>query len=153
MPKLKPRTSLEVALESVISSETLYTQGEILAALARHGIKCPDQSTVSRTLKKLGVVKLRDPQTGSLMYRWPPKKISIAPPKSVKSLVREIVSNESIIVIHTDPGSAALVARYLDVKKPAEILGTLAGDDTIVVIPRSISETKITLSSLKASFQ
>ena len=153
MPRQEKRPKLEVALEDVISSETLFTQSSIAEALVKYGIKSPDQSTISRTLKKLGVVKLRDYRTGALMYRWPPKKLSFAPPKSVKSLIREMVANESLIVIHTDPGSAALVARFLDVKRPAEILGTVAGDDTILVIPRSVSETEMTLNSLKASFK
>jgi transcriptional regulator of arginine metabolism len=46
------------------------------------------------------------------------------------------------IVIHTTPGSASLVARHLDRARPAGILGTIAGDDTLLVIPRSVKSTK-----------
>jgi transcriptional regulator of arginine metabolism len=153
MPKKNKMTSasFEVILEKIISSETLSTQKSIVNALKRSGVQTPNQSTVSRTLAKLGVSKIRDPRTGELIYRWPPKKAAITPnlPTSVKTLVRDVVANENTIVILTDPGSAPLVARYLDVHKPAGILGTIAGDDAIFVAPRSNLETRTTLQQLK----
>ena len=151
---MKKTTSnfLEKELEKIICTINLTTQSSILEALEERGFETPDQSTVSRTLKKLGVVKIRDNRTGNMIYRWPPKKLAIAPPKSVMALVREIMANETMIVVHTDPGSASLVARYLDVHKPAGIIGTLAGDDTVFIVPKTVKENLKTLQELRAMF-
>ena len=57
-----------------------------------------------------------------------------------------------MIVLHTTPGSASLVARHLDHAKPGGILGTLAGDDTIFVAPASLREVKATIRDIQKSF-
>ena len=57
-----------------------------------------------------------------------------------------------MIVIQTSPGSASLVARHLDMNKPADILGTIAGDDTIFVAPSKDFSIKQTISAIRESF-
>lgn len=155
MPSIqkKEQNSLESVLQRIISSETLETQESIARGLRRAGFRGVDQSTISRTLKRLGVAKLREPHSGRLIYRWPPKKPMIAPPpQSVQALVQKVISNESLVIIHTHPGSAALVARYLDVNQRPGILGTIAGDDTVFVAPRSVTETRALHQEIKREF-
>ena len=57
-----------------------------------------------------------------------------------------------MIVIHTSPGSASLVARHLDINRPGGILGTIAGDDTIFVAPGKDISIKQTIAAIRESF-
>lgn len=78
------------------------------------------------------------------------------PPPSLRSslseLVQDIVCNEYLIVIHTNPGSASLIARSLDHYGSDKILGTIAGDDTIFVTLPSHHSTKKMVEELKSYF-
>ena len=60
--------------------------------------------------------------------------------------------NGAMIVINTTPGSASLVARHLDSRGGENILGTIAGDDTIFVAPKKLSEIRQTLKAIRESF-
>jgi len=62
--------------------------------------------------------------------------------------VIDIVANESMIIIKTSPGAASLLARVLDQKK-CQVLGTIAGDDTIFVAPESIQSIEQSLSLIR----
>ena len=67
---------------------------------------------------------------------------------SMKDLVTDVQSNGVMIIIHTSPGSASLVARHLDSRVHGgggEILGTIAGDDTIFVAPSDVKKIAGTL--------
>jgi transcriptional regulator of arginine metabolism len=60
---------------------------------------------------------------------------------SIRDLILDVVSNETLVVIFTSPGSASMVARILDyIQMNTEILGTIAGDDTIFVAPKSVKD-------------
>jgi transcriptional regulator of arginine metabolism len=113
------------------------TQDEIREALEDLKFEV-NQSTISRDLKKVGAVKIIDPR-GRTVYRLAENIIDEQvglPPKGLSELVLEVLNNESMIVINTTPGSASLVARFLDQFEDG-ILGTIAGDDTIFVSPKS----------------
>jgi transcriptional regulator of arginine metabolism len=147
--KNKP-PGLSLALKNLISAKRLETQGEIQDLLEKQGILV-DQSTISRMLRRLGVTKMPDAE-GRLIYRWPPKKVALPPSRSLLLLVRSIVANENLILLHTDPGSGALVARFLDVQKPEGLLGTIAGDDTVLVAPVSQAHMPALLAIIRETF-
>jgi transcriptional regulator of arginine metabolism len=111
-----------------------------------------NQSTISRDLKKLGAIRTNDAH-GQAVYLLPPT----AEPNlktGFSDLVQEVVTNGSLIVIHTTVGSASLVARHLDRLKPEGILGTIAGDDTIFIAPAELSAKAIsaTIKRIRAIF-
>jgi transcriptional regulator of arginine metabolism len=70
---------------------------------------------------------------------------------SLRDLVVDIATNGYIIVIHTTPGSASLVARHLDHTRPGGLLGTIAGDDTIFAAPASLKDLKTTVREIEES--
>lgn len=144
MPK---KANLLNTLRDLLSHEAVNTQEDIKLALARHGIEA-NQSKISRALYKIGAVKTKNAQ-GDVIYQLPKEP---APPTStaLANLVIDIVYNEIMIILHTSPGSASLIARALDhQQEQLNILGTVAGDDTIIVIPQSIKQIKKTLAAIK----
>lgn len=116
----------------ILRARRIGTQEELLEALAQAGFRAT-QATLSRDLARLGArrVPRRD---GGATY-----ELGDAPPDgalaALRGLVSSIAANGSIVVIRTHPGSAPAIARAIDLAQPPEVLGTIAGDDTIFVAP------------------
>ena len=128
-PSVSERLS---ALRKILESGKNSTQEELRDMLEAKGHNV-NQSTISRDLRKIGAIKGTD-NKGRTVYRLSEiSQESSFVAQSVGDLILNITHNDSMIVIQTSPGSASLVARHLDMNKPADILGTIAGDDTIFV--------------------
>ena len=126
-------------LQDIIRTNVASTQDAICQALQHQGYDV-NQSKISRLLRKIGAVKAKN-ESGQIVYRLPKEP---APPTSTSqlaSLIIDIVYNETNLMIHTNPGSASLIARLIDHhRETLAILGTIAGDDTILVIPKSCKD-------------
>ncbi len=126
-------------LQDIIRTGFATTQETICHALQNKGYDV-NQSKISRLLRKIGAVKAKN-ESGQVVYRLPKEP---APPTSssqLASLIIEIVYNETNLMVHTNPGSASLIARLIDHhRETLHILGTIAGDDTILVIPKSCKD-------------
>ena len=147
MKEADSKTLTETLKELLIEGQT-STQEELVEALEARGFKV-NQSTVSRLLRKVKAIKVENEQ-GESVYSLPrePAPPTITP--ALRGLVIDIVANETTIVIFTSPGSASMIARILDYKQPSsEVLGTIAGDDTIFVVPKSIQNIKKLHKELK----
>ncbi len=97
------------------------------------------QSTVSRDLRRIGAVKTTNAE-GEIIYVLPEDHQYLRPKVEipVQDLVDEIVSNEALIVVHTVPGAASLVARHIDsIQETLGVIATIAGDDSVLVVPQS----------------
>lgn len=120
----------------IITSQTICTQEELAKALKEKGIEVT-QATISRDVKELGLVKI--PTEANLyQYALPSDNSGSGPVSRLHKVFRDSVINidysENIIVIRTLIGNAQAVAACLDYSEQEEVLGTLAGDDTILVI-------------------
>lgn len=138
-------------LRALLESGKSSTQEEIREMLEAKGHDV-NQSTISRDLRKLGAIKGTDSK-GRTVYRLSesfPESVAVA--NSLPEMILNISHNDSLIVIQTTPGSASLVARHLDIHRPASILGTIAGDDTIFVAPSRDVSAKQTINAIKQSF-
>jgi transcriptional regulator of arginine metabolism len=115
----------------LVSGEPMVTQDEMVRRLSRQGLKVT-QATLSRDIKELGLVK----SAGG--YAALGTGAEVAPTPSLSHLLREFVVDvreaQNLLVLKTPPGSAQPVARAIDAEKWPELVGTIAGDDTIVVI-------------------
>jgi transcriptional regulator of arginine metabolism len=131
------KTKRLLAIEKIIAEEYISTQDELLKRLKGKGISCT-QATLSRNLRQMGVGRVSD---GSGGYRYSlagttrnadnaPLKLNIVP------VIREIVDAKGLMVIKTLPGNASNTAFFIDGAGRYEIAGTIAGDDTILLIPR-----------------
>lgn len=118
----------------LISTESINNQEQLSKRLCEMGFVVT-QATLSRDIKQLKVIKVHD-ANGMYVYQLPNK---IAVPLS-KAPVQKNHSNiefsGNLAVIKTRPGYAMGIASDIDTHAPKEILGTIAGDDTILVIPR-----------------
>lgn len=149
MPITDSRSRVK-ALRKLLSEGDISTQEELVDELNRQNFDVT-QSTISRDLRRIGAIKASD-STGRIVYRLP-SDISIATPasaSSLKGLLLDIQHNGSMIVLYTSPGSASLLARHLDQTKPEGILGTIAGDDTIFVVPASMKNITLTVQAIVA---
>ncbi len=148
--KKSPPTLME-AFHSLLMGRKASTQEEICSNLEQQGYEI-NQSKASRLLRKIGAIKVVNEQ-GQTVYSLPREP---APPHMqtpLRDLILDIVSNETLIIVFTSPGSASMVARVLDYNlAKTEILGTLAGDDTIFVAPKSIHKIDILLREIKEIF-
>lgn len=142
------RSRLE-ALRKLLRQGSLSTQDELREKLEKMDFSVT-QSTVSRDLRKLGAVKGIDP-AGRTVYRLAEEAALPVQTTALRDLVLDIRHNGSMIVIHTTPGSASLVARHLDQQKPGGLLGTIAGDDTIFVAPASIKDLRAAVRAIEQS--
>lgn len=136
------------ALKQLLSTGAAGTQDEIKHALQQQGILLT-QSKISRLLRKLGAIKITN-QQGESVYSLPPNPRIPLTSSSLSQLIVDIIANETLIIIHTNPGSASLIGGLLD-HQIAElgILGTVAGDDTVFVVPKSIHKINEALLAIK----
>ena len=142
-------TALE-ALRQILSTKGAGSQEDLREELEKLGLEV-NQSTISRSLRKLGAIKIFSP-TGEAVYKLPELEAPPTVETALSELVSEIVHNDFLIVIHTSPGSASLIARNLDQFGTDKILGTVAGDDTIFVAIPSGKSLKKFAAELKAFF-
>lgn len=130
------------AFKSILKEEKFSSQGEIVDALKAQGFENINQSKVSRMLTKFGAVRTRNAKM-EMVYCLPVELGVPTTSSPLKELVMEIGYNSALVVIHTGPGAAQVIARLLDSLGKAEgILGVVAGDDTIFITPTNTITTE-----------
>jgi transcriptional regulator of arginine metabolism len=131
------KTKRLLAIEKILSEEIISVQDELLRKLKGKGISCT-QATLSRNLRQLGVGRIPDGNGGykyslSDNVRRPEKP---SPKLNIVPVIQDIVEAKGLMVIKTIPGNASNTAFFIDGSGRYEIAGTIAGDDTILLIPR-----------------
>ena len=125
------------AILRLVQERRLGTQEEVVAALREQGFDAV-QTTVSRDIAQLGLVKVRAGD-GSLVYGLPGADDLSRLDELTSALRRWTVSvtpTGPLVVVHTPPGTANALARAIDTARLPDIAGTVAGDDTIFVAAR-----------------
>jgi transcriptional regulator of arginine metabolism len=131
----------------LLGQTRVRSQGELVALLAADGFQVT-QATLSRDLDELGAVKVRDAQ-GGLCYAVPGEGGDTTPrpapdePGEVERLRRRcedllvsVDSSANIVILRTPPGGAQFLASTIDHTVLPEVMGTVAGDDTILLVTR-----------------
>lgn len=131
-------STLSSACKRLLQQQSFSTQNEVRKKLVELGFKGISQSTVSRLLTQLGVVKVPN-ASRQRMYCMTSESAPIHIHSSVASQIEFITHNQNVVVVKTHPGSAQLIARLIDIEPHAEILGTVAGNDTVIVIPKDLN--------------
>ena len=136
----------QFAIKEIISTNPVKNQDHLRLELKRRGFRIT-QATLSRDLKELGVGRVAG-GNGARYVLQESAEVQILRPL-VGAEVLSISANEGVIVVRTLPGCANTVGEFLDTLKNPDIIGTLAGDNTLLVIPESQRKTKRVVYYLK----
>lgn len=132
------KTQRQAKIMEIISNTNVETQEQLLQLLQDAGFTST-QATISRDIKELRIVKELT-SFGTYRYTTAAKEMSGTFSTRLNSIFRECVTGfdyaQNIIVIHTLPGLASAAASALDAMDMSVVLGTLAGDDTVMVVMR-----------------
>lgn len=140
---------LDEHILNIVQCQEIAEQVDLQQALHARGYEVP-QATLSRRLKKLKIAKIAG------IYRVVDWSVTNLP-----LVLHAQVSEFGGVVLHTHPGHASSLASYLDKKylaiyapqvKPSGIIGTLAGDDTILLIAKSAQDLPTVIQHLKDEF-
>jgi transcriptional regulator of arginine metabolism len=139
-------------IESVVSRKRLGTQFELMDALANAGCAVT-QATISRDIRELGLEKTHDP-LGRPRYVLPHVARRTDPIELLNTILgqfgRTVTPAGNIVVVQSELGSAPAIARALDQLEHERIVGTLAGDDTVLVVAPSEREARTLARELGA---
>ena len=137
-------------IESVVSRKRVGTQFELLDALADSGCAVT-QATISRDIRELGLEKTHDP-LGRARYALPGAARRTDPLEALNTILgqfgRKVTPAGNIVVLQSELGSAPAIARALDRIEHPLVVGTLAGDDTVLVIARSTADARAVAAEL-----
>ena len=125
------------AILRIISEKEIETQDDLIAKLKENGFDVT-QATVSRDIKQLGLVKTTDGE-GKYRYSAPHPSSSGSDSKFKNILSEAIISSESaenMVVVKTYSGMANAAAAAIDALASDRILGSIAGDDTILIVTK-----------------
>ncbi len=131
------KTQRQHRVIQILEQNSVSSQGQLVQLLAEVGVEAT-QATASRDLEEIGAVKVRA-AGGESIYAVPElPKDRVAPEEHLRRVlgdwVVEVAASANLVVVRTPPGSAHVVASALDRAALSEIVGTVAGDDTILVV-------------------
>jgi transcriptional regulator of arginine metabolism len=140
------KAARQARIIAVLAENPVRSQAELARALHAAGCQVT-QATLSRDLDELGAVKLRTADGGLPAYFVPEdgspltaRGVDDDPPQRLARLLAELLNSAdasaNIVVLRTPPGAANFLASALDRARLPQVLGTVAGDDTILVIAR-----------------
>ena len=144
MKLAKPQRQHRIA--GLLENHAVTSQAQVVDLLASEGVVAT-QATVSRDLEELGAVKVRMPG-GETVYAVPQFEDRPAPEEQLKRVfgewVVEVAHSGNLVVLRTPPGSAHVVGSAIDRAGLPDVLGTVAGDDTILVVaPERVGGAKV----------
>ena len=134
------KTARQRRIVDLLQTQQVTSQAMLVELLGSNGASAT-QATVSRDLEELGAVKVRVPG-GDLVYAIPESPhAQVAPPEQLRRVlgewVAEVTWSANLVVVRTPPGSAHVVGSALDRANLDGVLGSVAGDDTILVVTAS----------------
>lgn len=144
------KTVRQVTILDIIEKNDIETQEELADALRMRGIQVT-QATVSRDIKELRLLKVLTP-AGSYKYATADKAENGLTDRFIRMLAESVLSvadSGNMIVVKTLSGSAAVAAEALDSFHWPEVLGTIAGDNTIFMVIRSVEEVQSVIARIQ----
>lgn len=138
-------------IASLVARKRIGTQLELLAALAAAGCRVT-QATVSRDIAQLGLEKAGDP-VGRPRYVLPAGGARGGDPRDalrriLEEFGRRATAAQNLVVLQSELGSAPAIARALDRLSHPRIVGTLADDDTVIVVARNGGDARALAAEL-----
>ena len=144
------KTVRQVTILDIIEKNEIETQEELADALRQRGIQVT-QATVSRDIKELRLLKVLTPM-GTYKYATADKAENGLTDRFIRMLAESVLSvaaSANMIVIKTLSGSASVAAEALDSFHWSEVLGTIAGDNTIFMVVRTLDEVQTVVDRIQ----
>ena len=140
------------AITTIVREQLVQNQGELVLALAKRGITAT-QATVSRDVRHLGLVKAATPD-GRSRYQSPDATAETETPlDAMRALfqqsVTQVETGQALLVVKTSSGFGNAVAASIDRVRLPQIVGTIAGDDTILVVLKNRKDQGLVLQQLR----
>jgi len=131
------KTQRQHRITRLLETHAVNNQAQLVELLAAEGMEAT-QTTVSRDLEELGALKVRVPG-GETVYALPELPVrQVAPEEHLRRVlgewVAEVAQSANLVVLRTPPGSAHVVGSALDRSGFEGVVGTVAGDDTVLVV-------------------
>lgn len=136
------------AILTLVATRPIHSQDELVVLLEAQGYAAT-QATVSRDIKELGLVKvpIKGSEEDDALFKYVVPNATVNYVSRLHRVVAELAlsiqGSVNLIVIKTPPGSAMMVASAVDEAGWPEVLGTVGGDDTILIIVRSAEEMPV----------
>ena len=131
-------------LTRLIAGQRFSSQEELARALAREGAPVT-QATLSRDLRSLGAGKLPE-KNGKAVYSLPAPAAETLDRErrllDLKAFVNEVKVAQNLIVVKTPPGHGQAVARAIDLADHSDVMGSVAGDDTVLVVAPDVAAAR-----------
>jgi transcriptional regulator of arginine metabolism len=132
------------AILTLVATRPIHSQEELVNLLQHQGFEVT-QATVSRDIKELRLTKvpIKSENGDVFKYVLPSATQNYVSRlhRAMAELSTTVAASANLIVIHTAPGSAMMLASTVDEAAWPEVLGTVGGDDTILIVVRSAEET------------
>ena len=145
------KTQRQAKILEIVTSRDVETQEQLLALLQGEGFRAT-QATISRDIKELRIVKELT-SFGRYRYTTSAKEVSGTFSTRLNTIFRECVTGfdyaQNIVVIHTLPGLASAAGSAVDAMNMSFVLGTLAGDDTVMIVMRDTNAAAAFCSEIK----
>lgn len=139
----------------LIESVSVQSQQGILDELSKEGIQI-SQSTLCKDLKELGVIKIRG-KDGKFRFIQTKEReiyhVGVMLKKELIDFLTDTSAVGNLVVLKTVSGNASGLAKCIDEIGWSEIVGTVAGDDTILIVTRSSAESKSVVQKLKDTIE
>lgn len=139
--------------QRLISEKSYLSQEALRRDLKNHGFTSISQSTVSRLLKLLGAIKIRNTKGQKIYSVNPQSRPAPDAARSIAEMVVSIEHNSEFILIHTAAGYGRAVARILDYHALPEVLGVIAGSSIVWVAPRVVQRTGLVPKQINYLFK
>ncbi len=135
------KSQRQAKIMEIISNRNVETQEQLLVELQNAGFRST-QATISRDIKDLRIVKELT-SFGTYRYTAATKETAGTFSSKLNTIFRECITNfdyaQNLIVIRTLPGLASAAASAIDAMNMSVVVGTLAGDDTVLIVMRDIN--------------
>ena len=145
------KSQRQAKILEIISNRNVETQEQLLAALQEAGFR-GTQATISRDIKELRIVKELT-SLGSYRYTTSSNELSGTFSARLNTIFKESVVSfdyaQNIVVIHTLPGLASAAASAVDAMNLSTSIGSLAGDDTVMIVMRDTNAAAVFCSEMK----
>ncbi|MGB4593952.1 MAG: ArgR family transcriptional regulator [Coriobacteriia bacterium] len=136
---MRKRRERQDAIRKIVRRERVRTQRDLVERLAQHGFDCT-QATVSRDIADMGLRKL--PEGVYVLAE------DLHLQRMIAELVTSVVRSGQLVLVKTSSGAGQGVAAAIDAAELDEVLGSIAGDDTILIISRSDSDAEAVSDSI-----